>query len=64
MRAWCDSSGMLEDLSVDRIGFSKEEGEDGAFGTGREFTLLAATCVRKAEGAEQRAARRNSITGG
>ncbi|CAN0520819.1 unnamed protein product [Ectocarpus sp. 12 AP-2014] len=63
LRAWCESSGMLEDLSVDRIGFSKGEGEDGAFGTGREFTLLAATCVRKAEGAEQREARRNSIAG-
>ncbi|CAB1114906.1 unnamed protein product [Ectocarpus sp. CCAP 1310/34] len=63
LRAWCESSGMLEDLSVDRIGFSKGEGEDGAFGTGREFTLLAATCVRKAEGAEQREARRSSIAG-
>ncbi|CAN0506481.1 unnamed protein product, partial [Ectocarpus sp. 12 AP-2014] len=27
LRAWCESSGMLEDLSVDRIGFSKGGGE-------------------------------------
>jgi len=32
-------------------------GQSGAFGTGHEFTLLAATCVRKAEDAKERAAR-------
>eukprot|EP00752_Nemacystus_decipiens_P007205 g6449.t1 len=60
LREWCQSSGTLEDLTVDRIAFRKEDGEDGAFGTGHEFTLLAATCVRKAEDAAERAARRNS----
>ncbi|CAM9853643.1 unnamed protein product [Pylaiella littoralis] len=61
LAAWCESSGMLEALSVDRLSFRKEEGEDAAFGTGHEFTLLAATCVRKAEGAEEKVARKNSI---
>lgn len=55
---------MLEALSVDRISFRKGEGEDAAFGEGHEFTLLAATCVRKAEGAEEKAARKNSIAAG
>ena len=36
----------------------------GAFGTGHEFTLLAATCVRKAEDAAERAARRSSAAAG
>jgi len=37
-------------------------GRSGAFGTGHEFTLLAATCVRKAEDPTERAAR-NSAAG-
>ena len=51
LRAWCENTGMLEDIRVDRLKFRKEEGEDAAFGTGKEFTLLALSCVRIVEGA-------------
>lgn len=31
LRAWCESSGKLEALAVDRIRFKKEDGEDGTY---------------------------------
>ena len=50
LRGWCEGTGIVEDLSVDRLLFRKEDGVDGAFGTGKEFTLLAFSGVRKASG--------------
>lgn len=47
LRAWCEKTGILEDLHVERIPFRKEAGKDGAFGSGNEFNMLAFTCVRK-----------------
>lgn len=57
LRAWCEATGMLRDVRVERISFRKEEGEDASFGTGREFQMLAMSCVRKVEGGAARAAR-------
>lgn len=53
---------MLQDITVERLRFHKEEGEDGSFGTGKEFTMLAMSCVRREEGEAARAAR-NSAAG-
>lgn len=47
---------------MDRLKFRKGDGEDAEFGTGKEFTLLALSCVKKVEGAGARAAR-NSAAG-
>ena len=33
---------------MERLPFRKEDGENGAFGTGTEFTMLAFSCVREA----------------
>lgn len=45
---------MLEDVQVDRIPFLKEDGEQGAFGVGKEFNLLAFSCTRAPGGRSAR----------
>lgn len=50
LREWCNSTGVLEDIEVDRVPFRKEDGEQGAFGVGKEFNLLVMTCTRQAGG--------------
>lgn len=49
LRSWCNKTGQLEDIQVDRIPFRKERGMMGAFGTGPEFQLLALSCTKKLE---------------
>ncbi|CAM9487147.1 unnamed protein product, partial [Sphacelaria rigidula] len=55
---WCASTGVLENTTVDRLPFRKEDGEKGAFGVGKEFNLLALSCTKKAGGGSAR----NSIS--
>lgn len=54
LRDWCESTGILENVEVDRIPFRMQEGEQGNFGVGEGFTLLALTCTREAGGRSAR----------
>lgn len=48
LRAWCENTGVLEDIQVDHMPFKKEAGgQGGGFGTGVEFQMLALSCVKK-----------------
>lgn len=51
---WCANTGVLENMTVDRLPFRKEDGENGAFGVGKEFNLLALSCTKKAGGGSAR----------
>lgn len=44
LRAWCEGTGILVDLQVERLLVRKDH---GAFDSSREFDMLAFSCVRK-----------------
>lgn len=47
LRSWCEKTGVLEDVQVERVPFHFEGDMYGAFGTGEKFQLLALSCTKK-----------------
>lgn len=47
LRSWCENSGVLDDVQIERVQFLFEGGMHGTFETGEQFQLLTLSCTKK-----------------